>query len=53
MYVAKDLEEGEMAADEDEFISTEKYSIKVLIDKVLNHEITDAKTIIGILFARK
>jgi ADP-ribose pyrophosphatase len=53
MYVATDLEEGEACADEDEFISCEKIPVKELVDRVINHEITDAKTIIGILLADK
>jgi ADP-ribose pyrophosphatase len=53
MYVAQGLKEGEACADEDEFISSEKIPVDELIDKVLKHEITDAKTIIGILLADK
>ncbi|OPZ92832.1 MAG: ADP-ribose pyrophosphatase [Firmicutes bacterium ADurb.Bin419] len=53
MYVAKDLYEGESCADEDEFISAEKYPINTLVDMVVKNEITDAKTIIGILMADK
>lgn len=53
MYVAKDLHEGESCADEDEFISAEKYPINTLIDMIIRKEITDAKTIIGILMADK
>jgi len=51
LYVAKDLYEGESCADEDEFISTEKYQINTLIEMIMKNEITDAKTIIGILMA--
>ncbi|MGI6777997.1 MAG: NUDIX domain-containing protein [Acetivibrionales bacterium] len=53
MFIAKGLEQGDACADEDEFISTEKISIGKLIEKVLDKEITDAKTIIGILLADK
>ncbi len=53
MYVAKELYEGEACADEDEFISAEKYPINTLVDMVVKNEITDAKTIIGILMADK
>jgi len=53
LYVATDLKAGESCADEDEFISTEKYPISELLNMILNHEITDAKTIIGILMADK
>lgn len=51
MFVATGLEEGESCADEDEFISSEKIHIDKLVSMVLNHEITDAKSIIGILLA--
>ncbi|MCX7708823.1 MAG: NUDIX hydrolase [Clostridia bacterium] len=53
MYVATGLTEGESCADEDEFISAEKIAVPELIKMVLNHEITDAKSIIGILIADK
>jgi len=53
LYVATGLSEGESCADEDEFISTEKYTVAKLVDMVLRGEITDAKSIIGILFADK
>ncbi|MFZ5988589.1 MAG: NUDIX domain-containing protein [Bacillota bacterium] len=53
MYVATDLYEGEACADEDEFISSEKIPVKKLLDMVINREITDAKSIIGILLADK
>lgn len=51
LYAAVGLHEGESCADEDEFISTEKYSVKELIDMVLTGKITDAKSITGIFFA--
>lgn len=53
MYIATDLYEGEACADEDEFISAEKYPIATLVDMVMKNEITDSKTIIGILMADK
>jgi ADP-ribose pyrophosphatase len=53
MYSATGLSEGESCADEDEFISTEKYPVADLIDMILNGQITDAKTIIGVLLADK
>ncbi|NLL06861.1 MAG: NUDIX hydrolase [Clostridiaceae bacterium] len=53
MYVARDLYEGEACADEDEFISAEKYTINTLMDMIMKNQITDAKTIIGILMADK
>ena len=53
MYVAMGLKEGESCADEDEFISSEKIHVDKLVRMVLNHEITDSKTVIGILLADK
>lgn len=53
MYVATGLKEGEACADEDEFISWEKHSVQELMEMVLMGEITDAKTIIGIMLAEK
>lgn len=53
MYVALGLTEGKSCSDEDEFISSEKFKVSKLVDMVLNHEITDAKSIIGILLADK
>ncbi len=53
MYSATGLSEGESCADEDEFISTEKYPVADLIEMILNGKITDAKTIVGVLLADK
>ncbi len=53
IYAAVGLNEGESCADEDEFISAEKYPVAELIDKVFSGEITDAKSIIGIFLADK
>lgn len=53
LYAATGLSEGESYADADEFISTENYTIAQLEDMVLKGEITDAKSIIGILLADK
>lgn len=53
IYAATELTEGEAHADEDEFISSERIPVNKLVDMVLKHEITDSKTIIGILLADK
>ena len=53
IYVATDLIEGEACADEGEFISTEKIPIHELVKMIINNEITDAKTVAGILLAEK
>ncbi|MCI5839827.1 MAG: NUDIX hydrolase [Peptoniphilaceae bacterium] len=53
LFVAKNLFKSQLEPDEDEFI--EKISLKVddLYEKVLNYEISDSKTVIGILIAKK
>lgn len=53
IYAAVGLNEGQSCADEDEFISTEKYTVAELIDMVLTGKITDAKSITGIFLADK
>jgi ADP-ribose pyrophosphatase len=53
LYAATGLTQGDSCADEDEFISTEKYTVEQLEDMILKGEITDAKSIIGILLADK
>ena len=53
LYVATGLAEGDSCADEDEFITSEKLPVGELVDMVLKGEITDAKSIIGILLAEK
>lgn len=53
LYSATGLSQGETCADEDEFISTEHYPVSELTDMILNGQITDAKSIVGILLADK
>jgi len=53
IYAAVDLNEGNSCTDEDEFVSTEKYTVKELTNMVMSGEITDAKSIIGIFLAEK
>lgn len=53
LYCATGLEQGESDADEDEFLSVERFHVSKLVEMVMNHEITDAKTIIGVLLADK
>jgi ADP-ribose pyrophosphatase len=48
MYMATGLKQGESCTDDDEFLSVEKINIDKLLDMIINHEVTDAKTIIGI-----
>lgn len=53
MYTATDLIQGESCTDEDEFLDVEKIHVNDLVNMILNHEITDAKTIIGVLMAER
>jgi ADP-ribose pyrophosphatase len=53
VFLAAGLKEGEARADEDEFISCEKVPVQKLINMIIEHEITDAKSIIGIFIADK
>lgn len=53
IFAATDLNEGESCADDDEFISTEKYIVGQLLDMIMEGRITDAKSIIGIFLAEK
>ena len=52
-YLATELTEGTSCADEDEFITSEKMPVSRLADMVMAGEITDAKTIIGVLMAER
>ena len=49
IYLARDLSAGELALDEDEFLEVEKYPLSKLLDMVMNNELEDAKTVMGIL----
>ena len=53
LFAATGLKEGDSCADEDEFITTEKYHVDELLGMVLEGKITDAKSIIGIFLADK
>ena len=53
LYLALDLQPGDMHLDENELLSLEKHEISGLVDKIMANELTDAKTIIGILKAKR
>ncbi len=53
MYAATELTQGDSCTDEDEFLDVEKIHVSKLVDTILSHEITDAKTIIGVMMAEK
>ncbi len=49
IYLATGLIEGTPNPDEDEYVSTDIFSVSDLIKKIFNGEIKDSKTIAGIL----
>lgn len=53
VFLATGLEKGEVHTDDDEFLLVEKLSIRQAITMVLNGQITDAKTIIGVFLAER
>lgn len=53
LFIATDLKEGEAEPETDEYIEVQKYKIAELLDMVKKGEISDSKTIIGILIAEK
>lgn len=52
-FLTRDLKESELELDEDEFLERKSYKIDDLYNMVQNGEITDAKTIIAIMYAIK
>lgn len=53
LYLATGLVQGQMRPDPDEFITLEKHPLSVCVEKIENGEITDAKSIVGILAAAR
>ena len=53
LYLALDLQQGEMHLDEDELLSLEAVGIDELISQIMANEMPDAKSIIGIMKAKK
>ena len=51
MFLATGLEKGKRDLDEDEFIDCFEMPLREAFDKVMNGEITDIKTQMGILKA--
>lgn len=52
-FLAKKLEESKLEEDEDEFLERKSYKIDDVYNMVINGEITDAKTIIAVLYAKR
>lgn len=53
IYLALDLESGEMHLDEDEFLSVEPVPLDSVVDMIMTNELPDGKTIIGIMKAKR
>lgn len=53
IFLARDLQYGEMHLDEDEFLSVERVPMDVLVEMVMTNRIPDAKTIVGLFKARE
>ena len=52
LYLAEELTFGDMAPDEDEFLSTEKLPLEELCRRVMNGEVPDGKTQTAVLKAK-
>lgn len=53
IYLGRELQEGTLNPDEDEFIEVVKMPLKEAIDKIYSHEILDSKTIAGLLACQR
>lgn len=51
LFLARDLRYDPLDPDDDEFLKAKTFKLEDLYQKILNGEITDAKTIIGIQYA--
>jgi ADP-ribose pyrophosphatase len=49
MYLATDLQPGEMSLDNDEFLTVEKIPLTKAVDMIMNDEIADGKTQAAVL----
>jgi ADP-ribose pyrophosphatase len=52
LYLALDLQAGEMHLDENELLSLEEVDINELVDEIMTNKLKDAKSIIGVLKAK-
>ena len=51
IYLARNLHQGTMNLDPDEFLEVEKHSLQALLDMIMENKIEDGKTVIGLLKA--
>lgn len=52
LYLAKDLTYKGQNLDQDEFLNVERYELDILCKMIMNNEIRDSKTVIGLLKAK-
>ena len=50
LFLAEDLEQGQPSPDEDEFVEVELHPLPMLLQMIDRGEITDMKTILGLLY---
>lgn len=53
IFLARKLSEGETDFDEDEFLKSEKYPLRAMVDLVMRGALEDAKTQLGIMLAAR
>ena len=53
IYLALDLQPGEMHLDENELLSVEAFGFDELMDMIMSNKLPDAKSIIGIMKAKE
>lgn len=52
MYLARGLRQGECHPDEDEFLERVRLPFDTLVERIMNNELTDAKTVAAVLKAK-
>lgn len=52
LYLARNLKRGERELDEDEFLNVVEVPLSSLVEKIMDGEIEDAKTVVAILKAK-
>lgn len=53
IFVASGLEEGTMNLDEDEYVNVKKFTLKEVIDMIINGQIKDSKTISAVFMVKE
>jgi ADP-ribose pyrophosphatase len=53
LYLALDLQRGEMHLDHDELLSVEEIELDALVDMIMENKLCDAKTVVGVLKTKK